>query len=235
MILLCAATSLEVKACENAVVRLGLGQSVHVLKTGMGMKKTGVTMDHTLARAKITGTLPKKIFIAGFSGAVDSALNCGDCVLISKVFELAEAGTTEFVAQLKSALGLNGFSGFKEANLLTSSRLIKTVNFEKSEAVAQETALCVDMESAVIVKFAEQYQIPVYVMRYITDSIAEPLPDFIHEFFSSPLRRGLKALAKQKGLMSELFLLQKKSKVWAKDLEDAVLKLLPAIQDQIPL
>ncbi len=123
--------------------------TVHVVIIGMGLP-------HCVNRAKPPLELVKgkRVFLAGFAGALDPALQRGEIV--------TETG--------EGALG--------DGKIYTADKVINTPE-AKAQLFAQTGKPVVDMESAHVAKAAEEAGKTLTIIRGISDTAAEPLPDFL--------------------------------------------------------
>ncbi len=99
---------------------------------------------------------------------------------------------------------------------LVSALMVSTaqaqLSSEAKQHLAEHTgASAVDMESATVARIAEQHQIPVLVVRAVSDSVAQQLPEkllaTVDRYGQLCIPAFLKALCQQPGIIGQLYTL----------------------------
>lgn len=158
-ILLCAATSVEARACSRGLRRAGQTRAFEVLQTGMGAQKAQQALRERLAR----GTPVKMVLSTGFAGALRPSLEWGSWVT-SDSGEASNGSWNKLLA---------------EAGLRVVPCRIASVSqvVDVSRDVADADA--VDLESDALSEVAREFGISFQVLRVISDTPAHPLPEAV--------------------------------------------------------
>jgi hypothetical protein len=129
------------------------------------------------------------ILLAGLSGGLDPTLRCGDIILD----ELSDIQPTELP--------------FRLGRIHTAQNLISTPA-EKEKLFRETGAVAVDMESAIVQRFAKQHSIPFINLRSISDISDETLPasviNLVDEFGRPRLGEIFATLIQQPRLLTSL-------------------------------
>jgi adenosylhomocysteine nucleosidase len=167
--LILTALTMEAKAISSAIP--ALPDDTELCVVGIGAKK--LTTEHC---SRCTGG----IILAGLAGGLDPALRVGDVVV-----DQPQSGPWPILP-------------FRHGRVHTSEHLI-TTSTEKSELFRQTGCLVVDMESAIVRRFAETSGLPLLTIRAISDSADDALPErllgWVDEFGRPRLGRVSRDLA----------------------------------------
>lgn len=195
--------------------------SVLVLETGVGQANVAAALDWLLATYR-----PRRMLFAGFAGALTDELHVGDVVLADEVLDLHggrwKTTWAEQPADHTARLAL------QRGRLLTTDHLIGTVA-EKRQLAAQHDTVAVEMESAHFAARCTQAGIPFGCVRAISDEVATSLSPALLSLLSGggvSLWRLLAALARQPGLLPELWNLGRDTKRAASQLGHALGELM---------
>ena len=174
MILLCAATSIEARACRagtSSATRL-----IEVLKTGMGLKNAEEAL-----RARLQNNQkPSLIVSTGFAGSWSPRYRVGDWVV----------GKTIAYENRWAPLDLN-----PARELLPNQERLPRGDFRTllEPAIGNDEVL-VDMESFSWAKVAHEFRVPFLILRMISDSPSHPLPRTIQHLATGSIGRGILSL-----------------------------------------
>jgi nucleoside phosphorylase len=145
------------------------------------------------------------LILAGLAGALDPALGIGE-IILQKCGDWPD---------LPYRAGLI----YTVDHLITSPQ-------EKADLFRQTTALAVDMESAIVQKFAEKSGLPLLTLRSISDGASQALPagmmNWIDDIGRPKLAKIAMAAMTQPSLMPALRRLERDSKQALASLADAV-------------
>lgn len=150
------------------------GQSAVIAETGVGIRRARSGASFVIQKFK-----PSLILVTGFGGALSSELNVGDIVLGKEVYSLKRNETIE----LQNDISLSK-DKFKEGRILTESRFISEPD-EKIRLFEESNALVVDMETWGVAEASRQTNIPVMLVRAVSDKVDESLPDMASIYNSS--------------------------------------------------
>lgn len=193
---------MEFEAVEKAIGRLG-----ETLDSGFEEKHFPFgSIDLIVARCGIGKTFaaaktqkiiqtysPEHIFVCGVAGAVDENLEVFDVIVPDRIVHgdirfgdtACPAGVTESASGLfegKPAFSKNGFlperlsAPYKSGTLATLDYFAEEA--EKDMLEEKFKAACIDMESAAVMQTATMWDIPVTVIRAISDNRKHTLGDF---------------------------------------------------------
>ena len=180
MILVCAATAAEVSACKRGIDAAGsVSKSFEVLHTGMGMKAAGNRLKEHLAALEVVRGTPSLVISSGFAGVWRGSMEIGFWV-----------GANEFWREerkddIASFTPVGSLSVWKPKDVDTVCPLISVDVIQKIPNLPESLSrgpLCVDMETAGLAEVASEKKIPFGVLRMITDTPDQPLPDFVSTF-----------------------------------------------------
>lgn len=143
------------------------GRTLALITTGPGEKSARVGTE-----ALILGHRPRWIVSAGFAGALSDSVRPFDLVIPDRLLNVAgrclQVGLT-----LEAPTSDN--SGLHVGPLLSVSELVRNQQ-QRRELASQHQALAVDLESFAVAEVCQEYKVPMWVVKIITDGIAEPLP-----------------------------------------------------------
>jgi nucleoside phosphorylase len=214
-VIVCAATETEAAACRRGVAASGI-EGVEVLRTGVGAFRAGQTLARRLARERSRPL----VVSAGFAGALGGGIEVGEVVTGHSVHALAPPGHPAAVL----APGLRSVPGVRPVHLVSAdSVVIGGAGWRSGPAV-------VDMETAALAGAARAAGSPLAVLRVVTDTPAEPLPELARAAaaaLASPagLRRAALAgrtVAEALRAPRAALALARASRGWTRALEEAV-------------
>jgi hypothetical protein len=145
--LILTALTMEAKAISSAIP--ALADDTELCVVGIGAKKLTPEIC-----CRCTGG----IILAGLAGGLDPTLRVGDVVV-----DQPDSGPWPRLP-------------FRHGRIHTSEHLV-TTSAEKSELFRQTGCLAVDMESAVVRRFAESAGLPMLTIRAISDCADDALPE----------------------------------------------------------
>jgi uridine phosphorylase len=120
------------------------------------------------------------ILLCGVAGALDPGLRVGDVVLDAQTQVLRYAKELD-LSSTHWALGSTSEPAFIRRGLIHTADQIIATPRQKSELFRSTSALAVDMEQAIVHKFAEPFHVPVMGLRAISDTADQTLdPEVIH-------------------------------------------------------
>ncbi len=182
------------------------GVQIAILANGPGPKLAGAAVDVVKMRQTVDGLIS-----IGFCGGLHPSLHACD------IF-----AATEVVGAMPARLPSSPQS-FKTGKLLSINRVVSTA-VEKAE-LGRLGADAVEMEAAAVAERAQQYDIPFYAVRVVTDTFEESFPLDFNSMRSPDGRfsraRILAAALRRPGIMiPELIKLNKTTKRASKALGD---------------
>ncbi len=151
------------------------GQSILLVRTGIGPQKTEAVISPLIAHRKFSG-----IISIGYSGALHSDYKVGDIVVPEEIQAIAPLDQNRFcpdkdLVQKARALRRDGAQGVHTDRMITTNRII-TSSHEKKHLGLKYKAGSVEMESAVIAGLAANASIPFLTIRVILDEASFSLP-----------------------------------------------------------
>jgi nucleoside phosphorylase/outer membrane protein TolC len=191
-ILLCAATLVEAKACKTGIKRAGRSSAIFVLQTGMGSENAERVLRQYLSEN--LDDKPKWIISTGFAGSRISSIGLGDFILASSVNEI-EFGAGTWADSLKRAQ-----IPFQLARVSTVQKIMNEDSTSRKDEPENRPLEVVDMESAALAKVAKEFSIPFQVVRLMSDTIDQPIPNSVVAFSSSLSKGVFSALREPKKL-----------------------------------
>jgi adenosylhomocysteine nucleosidase len=149
------------------------GKNLLLVRTGVGKQNAQVALRYLLSRQKVTA-----IISTGFAGALTPTLKVGDIVVYSSVICADSLSTDHYAAdtrllsiareckavEFRSGLGITGLN--LAANVWEKRKLNETTSAE-----------VVDMESYWIARVADEYRIPLVIIRSVSDALVDSLPE----------------------------------------------------------
>jgi adenosylhomocysteine nucleosidase len=138
------------------------GRAAVLVANGPGPKLAGEAVEIAKGRAELTGLVS-----TGFCGALDTALN------LSEIF--IPTALLDSVVDVKVGQALPPAKPYQTGPLLSTNHVAVTAS-EKSELHKTTGARAIEMEAAGVEAKAQQYNLPFYCIRVITDTAAESLP-----------------------------------------------------------
>jgi len=180
MIIICAATAAEVSACKKGIEAAGsVSKSFEILHTGMGMKAARTRLAERLAALEVIRETPKLIISSGFAGVWRGSLEIGAWVGANEFWKEERAdGVINFSrvdhASVWKPKGVDTFCPIVSVDVIQKLPTLPTA--------ISTGSLCVDMETAGLAEVAKEKGIPFGVLRMITDTPEQPLPEFVSAF-----------------------------------------------------
>ena len=132
-----------------------------VLRTGMGAAAAAAALSRLDSE-------PALVVSAGFAGALQGDLRCGDLV----ASQLTPCPTAAKALET-AAVGLGLVPRFGR---ILHSDFVLTTPAQKQEAGVRTGALAVDMESSAVAAWARQRGLPAIAVRVVFDEMDRPLP-----------------------------------------------------------
>jgi hypothetical protein len=180
MIIICAATAAEVAACKKGIEAAGsVSKSFEILHTGMGMKAARTRLAERLAALEVIRETPKLIISSGFAGVWRGSLEIGAWVSANEFWKEERAdGVINFYR-------IDHEPVWKSKGVDTFCPIVSVDVIQKLPSLPAELStgsLCVDMETAGLAEVAKEKGIPFGVLRMITDTPEQPLPEFVSVF-----------------------------------------------------
>lgn len=214
------------QGAEYQSVKQGLGSaflpSIYPIPVGSNaVKESLLTGD--LAE-KLKESSPQLVIVMGLAGSLSSRLKLGQVVVYRSCQYLTIQGRLQqWLCDISSLNFLAGHLYLESVDGLNSDRVI-TSSKEKQELGERYQVQAVDMESAAILDFFETKQIPVIIVRVISDEVGQSLPDFSQvynaqgELRNWPLAKALitQPIAGIKLIKSSLYALNKLEKIATK-------------------
>jgi nucleoside phosphorylase/outer membrane protein TolC len=176
-ILLCAATSVEARACKSGVARAGKSTSIFVLQTGMGFENAERALRNYLSEN--ASKKPSWIISTGFAGSRKSSIGLGDFILASAVNEI------EFAAGIWADSLKRAQIPYQLARVSTVQKIMNENSSAFNDQPENRPLEVVDMESAALAKLANEFSIPFQVVRLMSDTLDQPIPNSVIKFSSS--------------------------------------------------
>jgi adenosylhomocysteine nucleosidase len=150
-------------------IRGGLaGHTVVVIRSGAGRDRAA----HA-TQALLAGHRPTLVISAGFAGGLDRRLRRGDILVASDVVD--ESGERLEIERTIDPANLPEPKRVRVGRLVTVDRVIRTPR-DKAALGQKHQALAVDMESLAVVRVCRAQQVPVLVVRAVSDTVDDTLP-----------------------------------------------------------
>jgi adenosylhomocysteine nucleosidase len=182
---------------------------VSILITGVGRPNAARSVREALRRHP-----PRRVFTAGFAGALHPALKIGEVVFLTRDPGLDQA--------------LVG-AGARPASFFCAARVAVTAA-EKAALRRQTGADAVEMESEVIQSICREHGIPCATVRAISDAATEDLPLDFNRLAKPDLSldygRLFWAVATSPGKIPSLLRLRKQCRLAAKRLAEVLQKVI---------
>jgi nucleoside phosphorylase len=171
---------------------------------------------------------PKRVWMVGIAGGLDPALPVGEVVVPHRLID--ERGD-EIAIHPSDTL----FQPTSVVSMLQVDRVILTSQ-EKARLHQQSGAAAVDMESLAVARACQESNIPMQVIRFISDTAHDSMPPEIvglvseegnPQFFTALMR-----IFKRPRLLTELLAIERSNKVvmaamtkWARDFRERLIRL----------
>lgn len=181
-VLVCAATAVEAQACRLGL--RGVERRVEVLQTGMGV----VAAAEALRRRLETAPRPRWLISSGFAGSRDESVNLGAWLFADSL----RHGTLD--------VPVSGLLDGALAQVPLPARRAEfvTVDLVVGAGEGAQAGVAVDMESAALGRLAYDVGIPFDVLRVVSDTVVQPVPDALAELSQAVLKK--EALARWRGM-----------------------------------
>jgi adenosylhomocysteine nucleosidase len=177
-------SGLRVTRAAGFTVRQGQrgGRSVVLIESGVGR-------DHAAraTHALIDAHRPRRVFSAGFAGALDADLRRGDLVVADRLIDAQGRQWTAGPDELPPWLA--GMQGLRVGRLLTFDRVVATPA-EKRALGQEHQALAVDMESLAVAEVCRERGVPFLAVRVISDTIDDEIPPEIEKLLAQKSTAG---------------------------------------------
>jgi adenosylhomocysteine nucleosidase len=144
------------------------GRPVVVMRSGAGRDRAAKATEALLA-----GHRPSWVISAGFAGGLDRRLRRGDILLPTEVAD--ESGRLLPIEQKIDLATLPEPQRIHVGRLLTADHVVRLPR-EKAELGHKHHALAVDMESLAVVEVCRARNVPVLVVRIVSDAVDDTLP-----------------------------------------------------------
>ena len=159
------------------------------------------------AHALIDAYRPRLVVSSGFAGGLDLRLRRYDLVVADSLVNSTGSEITLDPAALVP--WLNEVPNLHRGRLLTFNRIVR-LSEEKRQLGEQHQALAVDMESFAVVEVCRQREVPVLVVRAISDAVDDELPPDIgnllsRKTFAGQLGAAVGSVFRRPGAAKDLF------------------------------
>jgi adenosylhomocysteine nucleosidase len=144
------------------------GRPVVVMRSGAGRDRAAKATEALLA-----GHRPSWVISAGFVGGLDRRLRRGDILLPTEVAD--ESGRLRPIEQKIDPATVPEPQRIHMGRLLTADRVVRLPR-EKAELGQKHQALAVDMESLAVVEVCRARNVPVLIVRIVSDAVDDTLP-----------------------------------------------------------
>jgi adenosylhomocysteine nucleosidase len=181
------------------------GRGVAVVRSGAGRDRAARATEALLA-----GHRPKWVISAGFTGGLDRRLARGDILLANEVVD--ESGRRMPIDHGVDVASLPDPGRVHVGRLLTLDRVIRLPR-DKEELGRKHQALAVDMESLAVVEVCAARNVPVLVVRVVSDAVDDTLPADVERLVTqkTPAARwgaALGAVINRPGSLKDMLALQ---------------------------
>jgi len=202
---------------------------VLVVETGVGQNRTERVLRWLLSEPQLGGVpyKPKLVLAAGFCGALQDDLRCGDLILATEVID-ADSGDRWRALSLGELPIRSGDCPLRKGRLVTVSALAATSQ-QKQQLGKTWAALAVDMESAAAARLCQQHDVPFGCLRVVLDEADTSLSPRLVSLLSSAqvsLWHVATAVASAPGLALDLWQLAKQSRLAGRELGKALWEAL---------
>jgi nucleoside phosphorylase len=176
----CAATSVEAKACRQGIARAGRSERFEILQTGMGLKQARIALEKRLSDPRLPR--PDRVISTGFAGSWTRELSVGSWVLGRSIEMKDGDGFFELMDDLP----------FRQAPRLPPLVSVRVVTLLQAcshgdvshRSGKPERPFAVDMESYAWAELCAREKIPFHIIRLISDNPDAPLPEAVGSFAS---------------------------------------------------
>lgn len=177
-ILICAATKTEANACKKGIAAAGLANRFEILRTGIGPAEAAETLKSRLQ----TAPKPIRILSGGFAGSWSTEIERGDWITCGGVAN-----------ELGDWISLQPIEGARVTTICSVAEILDLAPAPLLQKLADRGwPVTVDMETFALAQVAQNHEIPLSVLRYVTDSPRHPLPLFVKHFTNVATRKDLR-------------------------------------------
>lgn len=155
-----------------------------ILAIPVGGKAVEKALLRELMSQKIGANSPQGIIVMGLAGSLSPQLKLGQVVLYRSCLDL-ESGQLLFCDPSATGYLVEKLGHKVQLVEALSSDLVITEAEEKQNLGKRYRVQVVDMEGAAILKFFAAQQIPVVILRVISDEINQSLPDLSQVYNSA--------------------------------------------------
>ncbi len=170
---------------------------------------------------------PRRIILIGFSGALLPDLAAGQIIHATAVID--GAGQVVKLSDGVPVVVQDDGARDQRTTLLTVDRVVTSVE-DKKKLLETHRAAAIDMESFAVARLAAQREVPLMIIRAISDTADFALPakigDWVNEDGSGNLGAVMRALVFKPSLLPTLLKLQSHAKTAARNLAAAVGELI---------
>jgi adenosylhomocysteine nucleosidase len=147
---------------------------VQVVKTGVGTERAKKTLSKALERCAEDCL----VINIGWAGALQPYLEVGSIVAARMVCEVPHNGRRRCLSLMDDSPFMTALSAIDFISLGTLLTISQVANREEKHSLRQQYpgALAVDMESFSIAELCQERQIPVLILRAISDTLSFHLP-----------------------------------------------------------
>ncbi len=153
--------------------------SVQVIKTGVGKENAQKTLNKALLQGTQCAQDCRLVINIGWAGALQPYLRVGSIVAAQKVCEVSQDGQGQCLSLGADSPPLATLSAIDSVSVGTLLTINRAASIEGKQRLRQQypEALAVDMESFSIAEICQKRQIPVLILRAISDTLSFQLPD----------------------------------------------------------
>ena len=194
LILLCTATTVEARACRAGISKADATHHFEILRSGMGLRNAHQALQARLKNFALQQ--PSLIVSTGFAGGWSPKLELGCWVLGRSVKneagekrDLSASEDFSLVLQLPKRMSERCHSAdFLSLSRPRSKPIVSSAQSDPSPDPSEaEFPIAVDMESYAWAQLSALHQIPFLILRLISDTPKDPLPDAIENFSAACL------------------------------------------------
>lgn len=207
----------------RAALAVTESDTIVILQTGVGLQKAWNAIQWALEHLR-----PTRVVFFGVAGSLVPELRVGDVVVATSVG--SEAGDTLPLRPLNTRWSpfpepiANG-RRLMEGALVSVERIIRKPAAKRAIHLSTG-AVAVDMESLAVVEACQDAQIPIHVVRAISDGVDDSLPSEIGSLLDSAgnprMFNAARLILRRPTLLRELLALSRQSKIACKTLSDVV-------------
>lgn len=187
-VLVCAATRSELAACARGIRVSGVPSAAfETFVTGVGLVRAAKSLAARFAREE----LPSLVVSSGFAGVLSPGIPVGCWVTATRVAELCNGACVD----VREVTLREAPSPALRCNVVSSGSVLQRGTSENLLPPRADgpTTLAVDMESAAIAREAAGRGVAVMVLRLVSDTPEQPLPEFLTPFAAAMASIGVRA------------------------------------------